>query len=191
MMHKIRADRKTLGKDKSERRARAISNAVTEALSEFDRDNQALSMLLAAAAKSLSNTGHSLESSTALFAYIDLTAKAPGYFKTCSADMKMKAIQEINLTAIEYEVSYEEALASLFSEMKDFLDYQTAIINKEVEVRRTKIAEETAFYARLAFDAQEKLIEKEEQRRRQAEAYASAVAYCSKHMETLNISNIF
>jgi len=187
MMHKIRADRTTVVEDKAVRRARAISNAVTEALSNFDRDNHALSMLLTAAAKSLANTGHSLESSTALFAYLDLTAKAPGYFRTCSADVMMKAVQEINLTAIEHKVCYEDALAFLFSKMRSLLDYQTPIINTEVGVRRTKIAEETAFYAGIAFDAEEKLVEKEEKRRRQAEAYTAAFAYCSKLMETMNI----
>ena len=187
MMHKIRADRTTVVEDKPIRRARAISNAVTEALSDFDRHNHALSMLLAAAAKSLANTGHSLESSTALFAYLDLTAKAPGYFRTCSADVMMKAVQEINLTAIEHKVCYEDALAFLFSKMRSILDYQTPIINTEVGVRRTKIAEETAFYAGIAFNAEEKRKEKEEQRRRQAEAYGAAFAYCSKHMESMNI----
>jgi hypothetical protein len=101
--------------------------------------------------------------------------------------MKIKAIQEINLIAIEYEICYEDALAFLFSKMRSFLDHHTCIINTEVGVRRTKIAEETAFYAGIAFDAEEKLVEKEEKRRRQAEAYTAAFAYCSKLMETMNI----
>jgi hypothetical protein len=99
----------------------------------------------------------------------------------------MKAVQEINLIAIEYEVRYENALAFLFSKMRSFLDHHTRIINTEVAADRKRIAEEAAFYAGIAFDAEERRKEKEEQRHRQAEADAAAIAYCSKQMEYMNI----
>jgi hypothetical protein len=135
-------------------------------------------LIVTAATQSLTNTGHSLESSTALFEYLDVTARSPGQVKSCSADVMMTAMQEINLTASVHKVRYEDALVFLTTKMKSFLDHHTRTIETQTVEDRKRITEEITLSTGIAFDAEEQRKEEEEallQKQRQAEAEAAAI----------------